>query len=141
VLAGVAAALCGCGASSLSADELARRANAICARYQHVYRGGGAALHTRTAVVRYLDRTIPAAAREERELRALHPRRNEAAKVQRLLDHVRAARRILVQLRNADAVHDDATAVKVGRRLGVETRRTTKEARALGWTVCASALR
>jgi hypothetical protein len=138
LLAAVATALCGCGGESgLSADELAQRANAICARYQPIYRNGAAA-HTRIAIVRYLDRTLPAADREERELRALRPRRNEATKVQRLLDHVRASKRTLVQLRNATAAHDAAAATKVWRRLAVENRLTTKEARALGWTVCAS---
>jgi hypothetical protein len=58
--------------------------------------------------------------------------------VQRLLDHVRAADRTLVQLRNAWATYDYATGVKIGRRLKVEIGRTAKEARALGWTVCAS---
>jgi len=138
VLAAVATALCGCGGESgLSADELAQRANAICARYQPIYRRGADA-HTRTAIVRYLDRTLPAADREERELRALRSRQNEADKVQRLLDHVRASKRTLVQLRNATAAHDAAAATKVWRRLAVENRLTTKEARALGWTVCAS---
>jgi hypothetical protein len=138
LLAAVATALCGCGGESgLSADGLAQRANAICARYQPIYRKGAGA-HTRRAIIRYLDRTLPAADREERELRALRPRRNEAAKVQRLLEHVRASKRTLVQLRNATAAHDAATATKVWRRLAVENRLTTKEARALGWTVCAS---
>jgi hypothetical protein len=72
------------------------------------------------------------------KLRALRPRRNEAGKVQRLLDHVRASKRTLVQLRSATAAHDAAAATKVWRRLAVENRVTTKEARALGWTVCAS---
>src|SRR5207245_5361138 len=98
-LGGVAVALCGCGGSNLSADELALRANAICERYQLVFGGGGSLLKTDSAVVRYLDRTIPAAAREERELRALRPSQNEAGKVRSLLDRVRAARRVLVQLR------------------------------------------
>jgi hypothetical protein len=138
LLAAIAAALCGCGSESgLSANELAQRANAICAKYQPLYRTITNA-HTGAAIVRYLDRTRPASLREERELRALRPRRNEATKVQRLLDHVRAANRTLVQLRDAWARHDYATGVKIGRRLKVEIRRTTKEARALGWTVCAS---
>jgi hypothetical protein len=138
LLAAVATALGGCGGETgLSADGLARRANAICARYQPIYRKGAGA-HTRAAIVRYLDRTLPAADREERELRALRPRRNEAAKVQRLLDHVRASKRTLVQLRNARAAHNAAAATKVWRRLAGENRLTTKEARALGWTVCAS---
>src|SRR3989442_1095517 len=64
-----------------------------------------------------------------------------SAELRPLLDHVHAARRILAQLRNAEAAHDDAPAVKLGRRLGVETRQTTKDARALHWTVCASAPR
>src|SRR5260221_11668988 len=80
VLGGVGVALCGCGGSSLSADEVARRGNAICGRYQLVYRGGGSLLKTNSSVVRDLDRPIPAAAREESELRALHPSHNEAAK-------------------------------------------------------------
>ena len=138
LLAAVATALGGCGGETgLSADELAQRANSICARYQPIYRKGAGA-HTRIAIVRYLDRTLPAADREERELRALRPRRNEAAKVQRLLDHVRASKRTLTQLRDATAAHDAAAATKVWRRLAVENRLTTKEARALGWTVCAS---
>jgi hypothetical protein len=137
-LAAIATALCGCGSESgLSADELAQRANAICAKYQPLYRTITNA-HAGAAIVRYLDRTRPASLREERELRALRPSRNEATKVQRLLDHVRAANRTLVQLRNAWATHDYATDAKIGRRLKVEIRRTTKEARALGWTVCAS---
>jgi hypothetical protein len=138
LLAGVATALCGCGSESgLSADELARRANAICARYQPLY-GTVDNVHTGAAVVRYLDRTRPASLREARELRALRPRPSEVPKVTRLLDHVRAARRTLVQLRNAWATHDYATGVKIGRRLKVEFRRTAGEARALGWSVCAS---
>ena len=138
LLAAVVTALCGCGGESgLSADELAQSANAICARYQPIYRKGAGA-HTRIAIVRYLDRTLPTADREERQLRALRPRRNEAAKVQRLLDHVQASKRTLVQLRNATAAHDAAAATKVWRRLAIENRLTTKEARALGWTVCAS---
>ena len=138
LLAAVATALCGCGGESgLSADELAQRANAICARYQPLYRTITRA-HTGAAIVRYLDRTRPASLREERELRALRPRRSEASKVQRLLDHVRAADRTLVQLRNAWVTHDYATGVNIGRRLKGQIRRTTKEARALGWTVCAS---
>jgi hypothetical protein len=138
LLAAVATAFCGCGGESgLPADELAQRADAICARYQPLYATITKA-QTGPAIVRYLDRTRPASLREERELRALRPRRNEAPKVQRLLDHVRAADRTLVQLRNAWATHDYATGVKIGRRLKVEIRRTTKEARALGWTVCAS---
>ena len=137
LLAAVATAFSGCGGESgLSAADLTQRANAICARYQPLYRRGANA-HTRIAIVRYLNRTLPAADREERELRALRPRRNEAAKVQRLLDYVRASKRTLVQLRNATVAHDDATAIRVGRRLAVLTRRTTKEAQALGWTVCA----
>src|SRR6266567_2061246 len=130
-LAGVATALSGCGAESgLSSAELAQRANAICARYQPLYRAGANA-QTRIATVRYLDRTMPAAARE---LRALRPRRDEALKVQRLLDHVRAANQLEAQLRNATAAHDDTTANKVGRRVAVLTRRTTKEVGAHGWT-------
>jgi hypothetical protein len=138
LLAAVAVAPCGCGGESgLSADELAQRANAICARYQPLYRTVTNA-QTGAAIVRYLDRTRLASLREERELRALRPRRNEAPKVQRLLDHVRAADHVLIQLRNAWATHDYAAGVKIGRGLRVEIRRTTKEARALGWTVCAS---
>jgi hypothetical protein len=138
LLAAFVTALLGCGGQSgLSADELAQRANAICARYQPLYRNITNA-HTAAAIVRYLDRTRPASLREERELRALQPRRNDARKVQRLLDHVRAADRTLVQLRNAWAMHDYITGVKIGPRLKVEIRRTTEEARALGWTVCAS---
>ena len=138
LLAGLVAALVGCGGkSALSADELARRANAICASYQPLYRTI-TNVETGAAVVRYLDRTRPAAIREERELRALQPRRNEDLKVQRLLDHVHAANRTLVQLRNAWAAHDYATAARVGRRLSLQIRMTTKEARALGWSVCAS---
>lgn len=138
LLAAVATPLCGCGGESgLSSDELAQRANAICARYQPLYRTITRA-HTDGAIVRYLDRTRPAALREERELRLLRPRWNEAPKVRRLLGHVRAADRILVELRNAWATHDYAAGVKIGRRLKVQVRRSTKEARALGWTVCAS---
>ncbi len=138
LLAGLVAALVGCGGESApSADELARRANAICASYQPLYRTI-TNVETGAAVVRYLDRTRPAAIREERELRALRPRRNEALKVQRLLDHVHAASRTLVQLRNAWAAHDYSTAARIGRRLSVQIRMTTKEARARGWTVCAS---
>jgi hypothetical protein len=138
LLAAVATASSGCGAESgLSAAELAHRANAICARYQPLYRAAAKA-QTRIAVIRSLDRTLPASAREERELRALQPRRNEASKVQRLVDHIRAANRMFVQLRNATAARDDATAIRVGRRLAVLIGGTTKEARALGWTVCAS---
>ena len=136
--AGAATAFSGCGAESgLSSTALAQRANAICARYQPLYRAGANA-QTRVATVRYLDRTMPAAAREERELRALRPRRNEAPRVQRLLDHVREAHHLEAQLRNATAAHDDTTAITVGRRVAILTRRTTKEARALGWTTCAS---
>ncbi len=138
LLAAGATALSGCGAESgLSTGELAQRANAICVRYQPLYRAGAKA-KTRTAILRSLDRALPASTREERGLRALRPRRNEAPKVQRLLDHVRAANQMLLQLRNATAARDDATAIKIGRWLAVLTRRTTKEARALGWTVCAS---
>ncbi len=138
LLAGVATALSGCGGQSgLSADQLAQRANAICTRYQPLYRAITKA-HTGAAIVRYLDRTRPASLREERELRALRPRQNEAPKVQRLLDHVRAANRTLVQLRNALATHDYAAAVKIEGRLKFGIRRTTKEAQELGWTVCAS---
>jgi hypothetical protein len=138
LLAGVATAFSGCGGeSALSAAKLAQRANAICASYRPLYRTITTD-QTDAAVVRYLDRTRPAALREERELGALRPRRSEAPKVQRLLDHVRAANRMLVQLRNAWAAHDHATAVKIGRKLSVETRLTTPEARALGWTVYAS---
>jgi hypothetical protein len=137
-LAGVATAFSGCGAESgLSSAELAQRANAICARYKPLYHAGANA-QTRSATVRYLDRTMPASAREERELRALRPRRNVAPKVRRLLDHVREAIDLEAQLRNATAAHDDTSAIKVGRRVAALTRRTTKEARALGWTICAS---
>jgi hypothetical protein len=138
LLAAVATASSGCGdESGLSGAELAQRANAICARYKPLYRAD-ANTQTRVAILRDMDRTRLASAREERELRALRPRRNEAGKVQRLLDHVRASKRTLVQLRSATAAHDATAATKVWRRLAVENRVTTKEARALGWTVCAS---
>ena len=138
LLAGIATVFSGCGGESgLSAGELAQRANRICASYRPLYRTITNA-HTGAAIVRYLDRTRPASLREERELRALRPRRNEAPRVRRLLDHVHAANRMLVQFRDALAAHDHATTVKIGRGLGVEVRLTTKEARALGWTVCAS---
>jgi hypothetical protein len=138
LLAAVATASSGCGdESGLSGAELAQRANAICARYKPLYRAD-ANTQTRVAILRDMDRTRLASAREERELRALRPRRSDAPKVQRLLDHVHAAIRLLVQLRSASAVHDDATAIRIGRRLAVLTRLTTKEARALSWTVCAS---
>ena len=42
------------------------------------------------------------------------------------------------QLRNAEAAHDDATALNIMRRLIVVTNEATKEARALGWASCAS---
>ena len=133
LLAAVAIALCGCGGESgLSADGLAQRANAICARYQPIYRKGAAA-HTGIAIVRYLDRTLPAADREERELRALRARRNEAAKVQRLLDQVRASKRTLVQLRSATAAHDAAAATKVWRRLAVVPREVVHPGLSGGW--------
>jgi hypothetical protein len=138
LLAGMATAVSDCsGASRLSRDELAKRANAICARYGPAYATGkdGA---TRKAVLRYLDRNRPVAAREERELRALRAGPHGAAKVRRLLDNVHAARLILDQLRVALAKHKDARSVTLVRRLGVVGRRTSQEARALGWTVCAS---
>ena len=56
LLAAVAIALCGCGGESgLSADGLAQRPNAICARYQPIYRKGAAA-HTGIAIVRLISR-------------------------------------------------------------------------------------
>jgi hypothetical protein len=138
LFAGVATAVSGCGASSrLSAQELAARANSICARYRHAYRGGGSALHTPKAVVDYLDRTHPVALREERDLRALRPGPKEAAKVEQLLRDVDAANRMLVELRTVVARNQKAQALELTRRLEVNSRRTTTEARALGWTVCA----
>src|SRR5919201_1959051 len=135
LLAGVATTLCGCGSSGLSADELAKRANAICTRYEAAYRPGSNPA-TVKAFIRYVDRTRPIAAEQEGELRALRPRPEEAAKVRRLLDDVHAGNRVYVQLRNAFAAHPDTLPVKLVRRLRVVRRRSTQEARALGWTVC-----
>jgi hypothetical protein len=54
LLAGLVTALVGCGGdSALSADELAQRANAICASYQPLYRTI-TNVETGAAVVRYL---------------------------------------------------------------------------------------
>jgi hypothetical protein len=138
LFAGVAIALGGCGGSSrLSADELAKRADAICARYQAAYRRGSSPT-TVKAFIRYVDRTRPIAAREERELRALQPGPSEVAKVRRLLDDVRTANQIYLGLRNAFVAHPDVVPADLARRLRVVTRRNTEQARALGWTVCAA---
>jgi hypothetical protein len=130
--------LAGCDAKpTLSADELAHRANAICARYRVAYRGGRS-LKTRAQVLRYLGRTEPAQRREEGELRALHPSKEQRPAVQRLLDDVHKAGGLLIDLRVAVASRDGNRQVEIIRRLGIQARRTTKEARALGWTVCAT---
>ena len=133
---GLVAAGCDDG-STLSAAELAHRANAICARYRIAYRGGRS-LKTRAEVLRYLDRTEPAQRREERALRALHPSKEQQPAVRRVLDDVHDAARLLVDLRGAVATRDGNRQVEIIRRLGIQGRRTTKEARGLGWTVCAT---
>jgi hypothetical protein len=130
--------IAGCGAKpTLSADKLAQRANAICARYRVAYRGGQS-LKTRADVLRYLDRNAPLQRREERELAALHPTKTQRVAVRRLLDDVHQAGRLLLSLRHAVAASDGDRQVEIIRRLGEQGRRTTKEARALGWTVCAT---
>jgi hypothetical protein len=45
---------------------------------------------------------------------------------------------LLIDLRVAVASRDGNRQVEIIRRLGIQARRTTKEARALGWTVCAT---
>ena len=122
---------------TLSAAELAHRANAICARYRIAYRGGRS-LKTRADVLRYLDRTEPAQRREERELRALHPSKEQRRAMRRLLEDVHEAAGLLTDLRGAVATRDGNRQAEIIRRLGIQGRRTTKEARALGWTVCAT---
>jgi hypothetical protein len=130
--------LAGCGdKATLSPDELAQRANAICARYRVAYRGGRS-LETRTEVLRYLDRMEPVQRREERELRALHPSKEQRPAVRRLLEDVHVAGGLLVDLRIAVGSRDGNRQVEIIRRLGIQGRRTTREARALGWTVCAT---
>jgi hypothetical protein len=122
---------------TLSAHELARRANAICARYRIAYRGGRS-LKTREEVLRYLDRTRPLQRRQERELRALHPPKELRSAVEHLLDDAHKAQVLLNHLRTAVASRDGNRQIEIMRQLGIHTRRDRKELRSLGWTVCAS---
>jgi hypothetical protein len=128
----------GCGAKpEPSKGELARRANAICARYKAVYRGG-LSPKSNADVLRYLDRTKPFQKREERELRALQVPKELRPAVGRLLDHAHDGQDLLDSLRAATAAREGKRQIELLRQLGVNARRTIKEARALGWTVCAS---
>jgi hypothetical protein len=123
--------------STLSAHELARRANAICARYRIAYRRGQS-LDTREKALRYLDRTRPVQRREERELRALRPPKELQSAVEHLLDDAHEAQVLLNHLRTAVATRDGNRQVAIMRQLGTHARRDRKELRALGWAVCAS---
>jgi hypothetical protein len=128
----------GCGAKPMSSkSELARRANAICARYKAVYRGG-LAPKSNADVLRYLDRTKPFQKREESELRVLQVPKKQRPAVERLLGHAHHGQDLLNSLRAATAAHDGNRQIELLRQLGDNARRTIKEARALGWTVCAS---
>lgn len=123
--------------SSPAAQELASRANAICARYRIAYRRGGS-LDTREKALRYLDRTRPVERREERELRALHPPEELRSAVEHLLDGAHESQVLLNRLRTAVASRDGDRQIEIMRQLRSHTRRDRKELRSLGWTVCAS---
>jgi hypothetical protein len=128
----------GCGGkTTLSANEVAHRANAICARYKVVYRGG-LSPKSNADVLRYLDRTKPFQKREEGELRALQVPKEQRPAVERLLDLAHHGQDLLNNLRAATAAHDGNRQIELLHRLGINSRRAIKEARALGWTVCAS---
>jgi hypothetical protein len=128
----------GCGSSGekrLSKEEYARRADAVCRRYNAATRGFGSP-QSMPALAQLADRSLPFLDRAIRDLRALKPPEDEARTARTWLRQLTLLRGDVVRIRDR-ARANDANGVRAV--VPAATRRNERFARVaaeLGMTVC-----
>ena len=128
----------GCGSGGehrLSKDEYARRADAVCRRYNAATRGLGSP-QTMPALARVAARSLPFLDRALRDLRALRPPEDEEAMARAWLRQLALLRSDVVRIRNRARANDARGVRAVVPTATRRNERFIRLATRLGMTVC-----
>jgi len=129
-------AACGSsGSHRLTRDEYARRADAICAHYQHLTSALGVPSDTR-GLANVAGRTLRLLDKARSELARLRPPQGEQQLAKRWLDSIAVLRRDLVRLRARARANDLLGVRRVAVPAQRHNRATDRLASRLGMTVC-----
>jgi hypothetical protein len=132
------ALLAACGSSGshrLTREEYARRADAICARYQHLTTALGTPSTTRQLAV-VAGRTLRILDKATSELVRLRPPESEEPLARQWLDSIAVLRRDVVRLRDRASANDLLGVRRVVRPATRDNRASDRLAARLGMTVC-----
>ena len=135
VVAGLAAG-CGGGSGRLSKAEYAKRADAICTKYNAKLK----ALARPTSISglpAYVDRALPLARKGDEELRALRPPKDEEKTAKEWLDQNDSVVGSMERLRDAAQKGDRAGIQTALNEASSANRTANRLARSLGLRVCA----
>jgi hypothetical protein len=128
----------GCGSSGshrLTREEYARRADAICSRYQHLTTALGAPSNTRELAV-VAGRTLPLLDKARSELARLRAPESEQLLAGQWLDSIDALRRDVVRLRDRALANDLLGVRRVVVPASRHNRASDRLAARLGMKVC-----
>src|SRR5919206_2485001 len=136
VVLAVVAAGCGGGSGRLSKAEYAKRADAICTKYNAKIRALGRPTSI-PGLPAYVDEALPLARKGDDELRALEPPKDEEQTAKEWLDQNDSVVGSMERLRNA-AKKGDRTGVQTALNEATSANQTANRlARRLGLSVCA----
>lgn len=127
-----------CGSSGphrLTHDQFARRADAICTRYQHQTANLGAPSNTQ-GLAAVAGRTLPLLDKARSELGRLRPPAGEQQLAERWFDSITVLRRDLVTLRERALANDLLGVRRVAVPAQRHNRTTDRLAARLGMNVC-----
>ena len=134
----VIAFVAGCGNGGekrLSKEEYARRADAVCRRYNQATRPFGSP-RSMAALARVANRSLPFVDRAIRDLRALKPPKDEEQVARRWLRQLTLLRRDVVHIRDRARANDARGVQAVVPAATRRNERFTELATQLGMTVC-----
>jgi hypothetical protein len=135
LLCAVVAACGSNGSHRLTPEEYARRADAICSRFQRLTTGLGAPSNTH-GLAKVAGRTLPLLDKARSDLGRLRPPATEQQLARRWLDSMVVLRRDLVELRERALANDLLGVRRVAVPAQRHNRTTDRLAARLGMTVC-----
>jgi hypothetical protein len=141
VLAGAVALVvvsCGNGGDRLSKDEYAKRADAVCARYNRATQLLGTPGPSLRSLARYADASLPALDRAIARLHGLKPPKDEEALAQRWRSSLEKLRADVVKIRDRAKANDLAGIRAIATSAQRDDAATNRLAARLGTRVCSS---
>jgi hypothetical protein len=135
LLCAVVVACSSSGSHRLTREEYARRADAVCARYQRLTTALGAPSTTRALAV-VAGRTLPLLDKARSELGRLQPPESEQLLARRWIDSIAVLRSDVVRLRDRALANDLLGVRRVVRPASRHNRASDRLAARLGMTVC-----